>query len=94
MSKPISEMMGEVAQKSMNPNAGMGKLELENKIKAMHNFRTALRSGTFSGGVAHHVAALGNLLDQEHDAALAQYESEITAHPEWGRPNDLAGASA
>ncbi len=77
-----------------NPNAGMGKLELESKIKAMHNFRTALRSGTFSGAVAHHVAALGNLLDQEHDSALAQYESDLAAHPEWGRPKDLAAATA
>lgn len=76
-------------------NAELGKLELENKIKAMHNFRTAVRSGTFSGGVAHHIAALANLLDNEHDAALAEYEAQLAAHPEWGRPKDVgAGANA
>ncbi len=75
-------------------NSDLGKLELENKIKAMHNFRTALRSGTFSGGVAQHIAALGNLLDQEHDAAVAEYEAQLAVHPEWGVPKDLAGARA
>lgn len=77
-----------------NPNAGMGKLELEEKIKFMHNCRTALRSGTFSGAVAHHVGALANLLDKEHDSAVAQYEADMAVHPEWGRPKDLAGATA
>lgn len=95
MSTPIAEMMGDVAKKSANnPNAGMGKLELENKIKAMHNFRTALRSGTFAGAVAHHIAALANLLDNEHDSAVEQYEADMAVHPEWGRPKDLVGASA
>jgi hypothetical protein len=71
------------------------KLELENKIKALHNFRTALRSGTFSGGVAHHIGALGNLLDNEHDAAVKEYESQLAVHPEWGIPKDLkVGANA
>ncbi len=70
------------------------KLDLENKIKAMDNFRKAVRSGTFSGGVAHHIAALTNLLDQEYDSALKEYEGQLAAHPEWGRPKDLAGATA
>lgn len=74
-------------------NSELGKLELENKIKAMHNFRTALRSGTFSGNVAHHIAALANLLDNEHDAALKEYEAQLAIHPEWGRPKELAPAA-
>ncbi len=77
-----------------NPNAGMDKLALENKIKAMHNFRTAVKEGTFPGRVSNHIAALIGLLDAEHDAALAQYEADLAAHPEWGRPKDLAGATA
>ena len=72
-----------------NPNKGMPKLELENKIKAMDNFRTAVRSGTFSGTATPHIAALLCLLDNEHSAALGEYESKLAAHPEWGRPNDV-----
>lgn len=87
--------MSKTADAQLNPNAGMDKLALENKIKAMHNFRTAVKEGTFPGRVAKHVSALLNLLDAEYDSALEQYEADLKAHPEWGRPNDLpVGASA
>lgn len=86
--------MSKTADAQINPNAGMGKAELEGKIKAMHNFRTAVREGTFPGRVAPHIAALCQLLDNEYDSALAQYEADLAAHPEWGRPKDLAGATA
>lgn len=87
-------MSNEKAAAQPNPNAGMSKVDLENKVKAMHNFRTAVRSGTFNGSVAPHIAALCGLLDSEHDAALTEYESQMAAHPEWGRPAEMAKAGA
>lgn len=65
------------------------KLDMENKIKAMHNFRTAVRAGTFPGHATVHIAALLNLLDNEHDSAASDYEAESLKHPEWGRPKDM-----
>ena len=77
-----------------NPNKGMDKLALENKIKAMHNFRTAVKEGTFPGRVSNHIAALIGLLDAEHQAAVEQYEADLQAHPEWGRPKSMETAGA
>ncbi len=56
----------------------------ENKIKAFHNFLTALRSGTFNGVQCIHIAALQNLLEQEYAQAVKDYEAASATHPEWG----------
>ncbi len=60
--------------------------QYENKIKAFHNFMTAVRSGTFNGVQCIHIAALLNLLENEYAAAVKDYEGASATHPEWGRP--------
>lgn len=69
-----------------NPTNPIGptREQLENKVKAFHNFLTALRSGTFNGAQCIHIAALGNLLEQEYAQAVKDYEGAAAAHPEWG----------
>lgn len=66
--------------------------QLENNVKVFHNFRTAVRSGTFAGAQAPHIAALLSLLDHEHDDNMKKYEAESLAHPEWSgkKPEPVA----
>ena len=63
---------------------GPTRTQHENKVKAFHNFLTALRSGTFTGVQCVHIAALQNLLEQEYAQAVKDYEGACIAHPEWG----------
>jgi hypothetical protein len=58
--------------------------QLENSVKALSNFQTAVNAGTYPGSACIHIAALQDLLRREHDAALKLYESEANLHPEWG----------
>lgn len=63
---------------------GPTRAQHENKIKAFHNFMTALRSGTFTGVQCVHIAALQNLLEQEYAQAVKDYEAAAVTNPEWG----------
>ena len=69
-----------------NPAAEPTREQHENKIKVFQNFLTALGSGTFSGAQCIHIAALGNLLQQEYAQAVKDYEAAAATRPEWGRP--------
>lgn len=69
--------------KPTNP-IGPTREQYENKIKAFHNFLTAVRSGTFNGAQAIHIAALSNLLEQEYAQAVRDFEGAAVEHPEWG----------
>lgn len=70
--------------KPTNPANQATRPQHENKIKAFHNFMTAVRSGTFNGVQAIHIAALLNLLEQEYAQAIKDYEAAASTHPEWG----------
>lgn len=67
---------------------GPTREHLENSIKAFHNFRTAVRSGTFAGAASIHVAALLGLLDAEHDNAVKNYEAAFPVDPQWGKKHE------
>jgi hypothetical protein len=68
------------------------KVELEEKIKAMQNFITAVKSGTFNGNACMYIAGLLNLLQREHDETVKIYES---AHPtpKWEPEHPKVGAT-
>ena len=66
-----------------NPD-GPTRDQFENKIKAFHNFMTAIRAATVAGSQAIHIAALLNLLENEYAAAVKDYEAASATHPEWG----------
>ena len=63
---------------------GPSREQHENKIKAFHNFLTALRAATFNGVQAPHIAALMQLLEQEYAQAVKDYENAAAQNPEWG----------
>ena len=69
--------------KPTNP-IGPTREQHENKVKAFHNFLTAVRSGTYNGVQCVHIAALQNLLEQEYAQAIKDYEGACEMHPEWG----------
>lgn len=68
------------------------KGQLESKVKAFSNWITVVSAGTYRGHECIHIAGLLNLLQGEHQAALAEYEQMSLKHPDWGRPSDMPPA--
>ena len=66
--------------------------QLEANIKISHNWITALRSGTFSGGVALHIATLLDFLEKQNSEAVKTYESTFQKVPDWSKPADKVTA--
>lgn len=93
MSESIEEMMKR-QNANANPAAQLPTREqMEGKVKAFHNWRTAVRSGTFAGAQALHIAKLLDLLDGEHAMAVSEYESAFPAQPQWAKPEVVGAAS-
>lgn len=85
MSKTIEEAMKSASDSfgKQKPLPEPTREQLENNIKAFHNFRTAVMSGTFAGAQAVHITNLLMLLDAEHDENVRKYQEALKAHPEW-----------
>ena len=66
-------------QPAMPPVPGPSREQLETSIKALHNYRTAVAAGTFSGHQSRYIAGLLELLDHEHNAAARLYAERFPA---------------
>lgn len=75
----IEQVMEDVAKKEWVPSRN----ELEANIKVSHNWITAVNSGEFKGSASLHIATLLDFLQKQHDSAVAQYEKQSPAQPEW-----------
>ena len=69
-------------QAAMPPVPGPSREQLEASIKALHNYRTAVAAGTFSGREARYIAGLLELLDHEHNSAARLYAERFPAPAE------------
>jgi hypothetical protein len=71
--------------KPTSPDPEQSREFLEGRVKMIHNFKTAVRSGTFAGAQAEHIAVLLNVLEQDYQSAVKAYEAAAATHPEWGQ---------
>ena len=65
------------------------KEQLEANIKVSHNWMTAVRSGTFQGHQAIHIATLLDFLETQNRASVKEFEAMMPA-PEFGKPEEVA----
>jgi hypothetical protein len=84
------EGIGAMAERLGNANPAaeltLTRGQMENNIKAAHNWRTAVAAGTFKGHECIHIATLLDFLNVQHKISTEQYEAAFTKDVSFERP--------
>ena len=86
------EGIGAMAERLGNANPAavpeLTREQMENNIKAAHNWRTAVAAGQYKGHEALHIATLLDFLNVQHRLSTEAYESAFPKNVSRERPSE------